>query len=124
MNINGQPVVCSRQLFGDVDATYLKYFVNHNSFQGIAATVFYEMGNSEIRDRSVLDPLIASGKLVIVDLRDIVQDTYRGASRVVGSEANNAAQFLTHNDCVNRFRPLEPSWILSMDMDVLISYAW
>lgn len=110
-------VVCGRQLFGLVEASYLRDFVKHNRYQGIATTVFYELGNSRIRNRALLEAVIESGDLVIVDLRNIMQDIYGAAAVMIAAEAPNAAQYLTRNDCVHRFRPLNPSWIAFLDMD-------
>jgi len=115
--IKGKPVVCGRVLFNNVYAKSVAYFVENNLKQGIPVTIMYEVGTSRVRDRDVLDPYLRDGSLVLVDLRDVLQDLYGLRASWVVWNTKAFMQSLTRKDCLDRVSLLRPSWVGFLDLD-------
>jgi hypothetical protein len=85
--------------------------------QGVAVVVMYELGVSRIERRELLAEL--HGSLVIVDLRDVFQDLFGHYAGLSAVTSKAFSQWLARYDCMNRVRPLRPSWVAFFDADEL-----
>jgi hypothetical protein len=117
--VRGKPVVCGRVLAGKLAGDMIARSVRLQVQQGMAAVVMYELGVSRIERRELLDELLRSGSLVIVDLRDVFQDLYGNYAQLAAVTSHAFSQWLARYDCMRRVRPLRPSWIAFLDADEL-----
>jgi len=115
-----KPIACARAIFGPFDARIMVKFVNHMIFHGVSTVIFYETGLSQIENRYLLDDLIKSGKLTLVDLRNAFQDVYGIGSSFVALRSKAGAQILLRGECHLRVQAVNPSWVLFFDYDEFI----
>jgi hypothetical protein len=117
--VRGKPVVCGRVLAGTLAGDMLARSVRLNVQQGVAVVVMYELGVPRIERRVLLAELQRSSSLVIVDLRDVFQDLFGHYASLTAVTSFAFSQWLARYDCMNRVRPLRPSWVAFFNTDEL-----
>jgi hypothetical protein len=115
-------VVCTRGLFGDLDASqlasFVDFYVNHWGFNRVVA---YGIGMDRdlARDGAVARQ-IATGKLVWVDLRSELQRMYGYLWSDVVLFSHAIAQLPLKMDCLSRARKMGVTWVLNVDVDEML----
>jgi len=115
-------IVCTRGLFGDLDpvtfAAWVDYYVNVWKFDHVVA---YGIGmDRNLAKHPLVAPLIASGKLLWIDLRDELQRVYGYLWSDVLLFSHAIAQLPTKFDCLARARKMGVTWVLNIDVDEML----
>jgi len=112
--------VCGRALFGDLSAASLVKWVEHyTSALDFDVVIVYQVGFSSVFPAS-LGPLMDSGRLVFVDLRDTLQQSYGALFWDVLLFSSYVGQGFVKVDCHLRARAAGAQWVLHVDMDELL----
>lgn len=116
-NEQSEPIVCGRSLAGTIDSKYIKLFVENNIKNGFSKTLIYDMGQNYLQNKVLLEQQIKMGNLIIIDMKEILQQIYFEDAPFLAVFVKAFAQWFSRIDCLNRVRPLNPSWIINLDID-------
>jgi len=117
-----EDIVCSRGLFGDVEAeTVVKWTHHYTQVLGFSRAIVYQIGMDRgVTDHPAVVQYVREGVLVFVDLRDELQRVYGALSADVLMYSLCIGQIMLKQDCVVRARSMGARWTLHVDVDELL----
>jgi hypothetical protein len=122
-NNNLTNIICGRALYGDLHPQSLIRFTQYyHEIWKFSHILVYEVGLSRIwwKRHPDIAPLLKSGILVVIDLRDALYEIYGDLISDVTLFSTGSAQTLVKADCINRARLAGVAWTLHVDYDEIL----
>jgi hypothetical protein len=117
-----EDIVCSRGLFGDVEAaTVVKWAYHYTQVLNFSRAIVYQIGMDRgITQDPTVAEYVAQGVLIFVDLRDELQRVYGALSPDVLMYSLCIGQIMLKQDCIVRSRSMGARWTLHVDLDEIL----